>query len=78
VLDLLMPGVDGFEFLAALRRREEGRSVPVVVLTAKDLTAADHGRLRGAIDKVLPKGALSHEQILAELGAVMADRGRRG
>jgi hypothetical protein len=51
--------------------------VPVVVLTAKDLTAADRQRLQGAIEKVLPKGALSREQLLAELSAVMVDYGRR-
>jgi len=78
LLDLLMPGVDGFEFLAALRRQEEGRSVPVVVFTAKDLTADDRGRLQGAIDKVLPKGSLTREQLLAELGAVMAGSARQG
>jgi PAS domain S-box-containing protein len=78
LLDLVMPGVDGFEFLTALRRREGGRSVPVVVLTAKDLTAADQGRLQGAVEKVLPKASLSREQLLAELGVVMAHYERQG
>ena len=68
LLDLLMPGMDGFEFLAELRQREEFRSVPVVVLTAKDLTAADHDRLRGSIEAVLRKGSLGSEQLLAEVG----------
>jgi CheY-like chemotaxis protein len=78
LLDLVMPGVDGFEFLAALRRREEGRSVPVVVLTAKDVTAADHWQLADrAIEKVVPKGSLNREQLLAELGSVLAEHGAR-
>jgi CheY-like chemotaxis protein len=78
LLDLLMPRVDGFEFLAGLRELDEFRSVPVVVLTAKDLTAADHDRLRGSIEAVLRKGSLGSEQLLAEVGAVMAVAGRAG
>jgi CheY-like chemotaxis protein len=78
LLDLLMPRSDGFEFLAEFRQRDEFRSVPVVVLTAKDLTADDHNRLRGATEAVLRKGSLGSEQLLAEVGAVMAAAGRVG
>jgi CheY-like chemotaxis protein len=77
LLDLLMPIMDGFEFLAEFRRREACRSVPVVVMTAKDLTAADRDRLRGSIEAVLGKGLLGSEQVLAEVATVMA-AGRRG
>jgi CheY-like chemotaxis protein len=76
LLDLLMPNMDGFEFLAAFQQREESRSVPVVVLTAKDLTADDQDRLRGSIETVLRKGSLGSEQLLAEVGAAMAAAGR--
>jgi CheY-like chemotaxis protein len=78
LLDLLMPRTDGFEFLAEFRQRDESRSVPVVVLTAKDLTAADHDRLRGSIEAVLRKGSLGSEQLLADVGAVMAAAGGVG
>jgi CheY-like chemotaxis protein len=78
LLDLLMPGVDGFEFLAEFRKRDEFRSVPVVVLTAMDLTDADHERLRGSVETVLRKGPLESEQLLAEVGAAMAAAGRAG
>jgi FOG: CheY-like receiver len=70
--------MDGFEFLAGLREREDCRSVPVVVLTAKNLTADDHARLRGSIEVVLQKGSLGSEQFLAEVGAVMGAAGRAG
>src|SRR5262249_10437261 len=71
LLDLVMPGMDGFEFLVELRRRPEGRSVPAILLTAKDLTAADHERLHGHIEKVLRKGpGPGQEQLLAEVGAI--------
>jgi hypothetical protein len=77
LLDLVMPGMDGFGFLAALQQQEEVRSVPIVVLTAKDLTIADRQRLSGPIEKILQKGSLSHDQLLAEVGAVMTSHSRR-
>jgi CheY-like chemotaxis protein len=76
LLDLLMPEMDGFAFLGELQRRGEGRAVPVVVLTAKDLTAADYQRLGGPIEKILRKGSLGREQLLAEVSAVMAGHNR--
>jgi CheY-like chemotaxis protein len=77
LLDLLMPGMDGFAFLGELQRRAKGRSVPVVVLSAKDLTAEDYQRLDGPIEKILRKGSVGHEQLLAEVSAVMAGYSRR-
>ena len=64
--------MDGFEFLAELQQREEGRSVPVLILTAKELTMVDQQRLQRPIEKVLQKGELGHEQLLAEVRALMA------
>ena len=61
----------------AVLRAGEGRSVPVVVLTAKDLTSADYQRLSGPIEKILRKGALGREQLLAEVSALMAGYDRR-
>jgi signal transduction histidine kinase/CheY-like chemotaxis protein len=67
LLDLLMPEMDGFEFLAELRRHEDWRSIPVVVVTAKDLDAADRIRLNGRVETILQKGAFSREELLGEL-----------
>jgi PAS domain S-box-containing protein len=72
LLDLLMPGMDGFEFSRELGRNPEWSSVPVVVLTAKDLTADDRQRLNGNIDSVLRKGALNPEELLGEIQRAMA------
>ncbi len=63
ILDLMMPKMDGFEFVEHLRKREGGRDIPVVVLTAKDLTEEDRRRLRGAVDNVLQKGDQSGEVV---------------
>jgi CheY-like chemotaxis protein len=50
--------MDGFEFLAELHRREEGHSVPVIILTAKDLTTGDQQRLNRPIERVLQPASL--------------------
>jgi CheY-like chemotaxis protein len=67
LLDLMMPEVDGFHFVAEFRSREEGRDVPVVVITAKDLTADDRRRLQGAVTGVLEKARYSPDDIVAEV-----------
>jgi signal transduction histidine kinase/DNA-binding response OmpR family regulator len=67
LLDLLMPQMNGFEFLAELQSRPEWRSIPVVVVTAKDLTAEEHARLSGRVAEVLRKGAYTRERLLSEV-----------
>jgi len=56
VLDLMMPRIDGFEFLARLRDKPEHDAVPVIVWTMKDLTTDDHKRLHRVAQAVLLKG----------------------
>jgi CheY-like chemotaxis protein len=67
VLDLIMPEMDGFEFLDELRSREGGYGIPVLVVTAKDLTAEDRARLGGYITTVFKKDEVGEEDFLAEL-----------
>jgi CheY-like chemotaxis protein len=55
ILDLLMPEMDGFEFVDELRRRSPLAAIPVIVLTAKDLTANDRSRLQGTVERILHK-----------------------
>jgi CheY-like chemotaxis protein/two-component sensor histidine kinase len=74
LLDLLMPGMDGFAFLDELRKRDQLKELPVVVLTAKDLTEEDHARLNGGVTRVLQKGASGRDDILNELANVLARR----
>ncbi len=63
LLDLMMPVMDGFEFIQQLRSRSTGRDIPVVVHTAKDLTNQDRQRLRGSVDNVLQKGGHTNEVV---------------
>jgi len=67
LLDLMMPVLDGFGFLAELPKRFPGARVPVVVLTAKDLTPEDHARLNGRVARILEKGDLTQFEPIAEL-----------
>ena len=72
VLDLMMPQVDGFEFLDALRHHPEWRDIPVVVVTAKDLTEEDHRRLSGGVERILQKDAPTRDEMLREVSATLA------
>jgi signal transduction histidine kinase/CheY-like chemotaxis protein len=72
LLDLMMPEVDGFQFLEELRKNEATKGLPVIVLTAKTLTAEDRLRLNGSVEKVLQKGALSLQELELELKTLVA------
>lgn len=71
LLDLMMPVMDGFEFVDRLRKTETGRTVPVVVLTARDLTADDRRRLGGQVDRILQKAGLDRENLLGEVRGML-------
>jgi signal transduction histidine kinase/CheY-like chemotaxis protein len=75
LLDLMMPEMDGFEFIAHLRENETWRSIPVVVLTAKDITPEDHLRLQGNVRKVFRKASFSRDELIEEIRAAMEPRG---
>ena len=67
ILDLLMPEMDGFEFLSELKQNRKWQKVPVIVLTAKNLTADDHSRLEGSVEGILQKGEQSTQELLDQL-----------
>jgi CheY-like chemotaxis protein len=72
LLDLMMPEMDGFEFLDELHRGDEWKSIPVIVITARDLTEADLARLNGNVTRVLRKGFSSTEELLAQVSRLVA------
>ncbi|MBX3666117.1 MAG: response regulator, partial [Burkholderiales bacterium] len=71
MLDLMMPEMNGFEFLVEMRARPEWRDIPVLVVTAKDLTAEERDRLNGQVERVMGKGAAELAELLGEIGQVL-------
>jgi signal transduction histidine kinase/CheY-like chemotaxis protein len=64
LLDLMMPGMDGFEVLESMRQRSDWRDIPVIVVTAKDLSHDELAWLRGRTEKVLQKGAYDRAELV--------------
>lgn len=67
LLDLMMPEMDGFQFLEYMQEAGIGRTVPVVVLTAKDLSHDDRQRLSGHVERILAKQATSREELMRQV-----------
>ena len=65
ILDLMMPKMDGFEFLNELRGRPDWQDIPVVVITAKDLTEDDRNRLNGGVERIIQKS--DRDEMLRQL-----------
>jgi CheY-like chemotaxis protein len=64
LLDLMMPEMDGFEFLARLRSTKDGAAIPVIVVTAKQLSAADTAFLKDRVQAVMQKAGNDIDSVL--------------
>ncbi len=73
LLDLLMPKMDGFEFIEALQNLPEPPDLPIIVVTAKDLSPEDHRRLNGYVEAIMQKGAFSNEELLARVRRALSE-----
>ena len=73
VLDLMMPEMDGFEFIIHLRQHKVCATIPVVVVTARDITVEDRLWLSHRVDSVFQKGAYNRDELLADLRALLAN-----
>ncbi|MDX1601246.1 MAG: pyridoxal-phosphate dependent enzyme, partial [Anaerolineales bacterium] len=71
ILDLMMPEMDGFEVLEQLRERSETARIPVIVVTAKNLTREEKERLEGRISRLMMKGDFLTEDLIAEISKVL-------
>jgi GAF domain-containing protein/DNA-binding response OmpR family regulator/anti-sigma regulatory factor (Ser/Thr protein kinase) len=80
ILDLMMPKMDGFEFLDELRSRPHWRDIPVVVITAKDLTDEDRDRLNGGVERIIQKSDRDEmlRQLSREIGKCLKRQAVRG
>ncbi len=67
LLDLMMPEMDGFEFLTELRSLPNTNQIPIIVVTGADLTDDDHHYLNGGVERILSKTAYSEGELLAEI-----------
>ena len=67
LLDLMMPVMDGFEFVMEMRKLNASNAIPIVVVTAKDLTEEDRRRLNGDVVGLIEKGGVGRDAMLAQL-----------
>ncbi|MGD2148603.1 MAG: response regulator, partial [Anaerolineae bacterium] len=71
ILDLMMPEVDGFAVLEYVKSDAATRSIPVVVVTAKNLTETDRQRLSHRVEGLILKGVLKQEELLEEMATAL-------
>ena len=72
LLDLMMPRVDGFEFLRRFRQNPDLDDVPVVVITAKELSAEEKTFLNSSVNEILTKGSLDRDRLLEDVRRLVA------
>ena len=73
LLDLMMPEMDGFEFLTQMRQKPEWRAIPVVVMTAYDIGAEERRRLNGSVETIIKKAGDTREALQHQLRDFLTD-----
>ena len=74
LLDLMMPGLTGFDVVEALRDKEATRSIPIMVLTAKELTDVDKSALNGQVSAIFQRNSVAGTELTAWLRSIVAKR----
>ena len=74
LLDLMMPEMDGIEFVERLRASERNHSIPVLVVTAKEITPVDRQRLSGGVQAILQKGSVDLTELVSQTRALLSSR----
>ncbi|MEP6714940.1 MAG: response regulator [Terriglobia bacterium] len=77
LLDLMMPRMDGFQFLDELHLHPEWKDVPVLVITAKELTSEEREKLNGNVSRVLQKGSYEKQELVEQVSLMVASRIRK-
>lgn len=71
LLDLMMPEMDGFELAKRLKQHPQWQKIPIIIITAKDLSWEDRQRLNGQVEKIMQKGAYTHQALLQEIRSLL-------
>lgn len=66
-LDLLMPEVDGFDFIGEIQKKEDWKSIPIIIVTSKDLTQEDYLKLNSHVKTVIRKGGSEADRLFEEI-----------
>jgi DNA-binding response OmpR family regulator len=75
ILDLMMPGINGFEVVETLKEHDESKFIPIFILSAKILTEKDKKQLRGNVVQVMEKNAFNHGRFVNEVRRVLMNYG---
>jgi len=75
LLDLMMPVMDGFEFVMHYRKLEGFGKTPIIVVTAKDLDQSEREKLLGGVERIVEKGALTRQQLLTTIRGLVSQHG---
>ena len=73
LIDLLMPEMDGFEVIQRVKANPKWRDIPIIVVTAKDLTHADLGFLHKSVDRIIQKSGLAREGLMKEVQGLLRE-----
>lgn len=76
LLDLMMPVMDGFRFVEQVQQNPAWQTLPIVVMTAKDLTTKDRARLNGTVQQILDKSSCRSEELVEEIRRQLSARTR--
>jgi PAS domain S-box-containing protein len=74
VLDLMMPDVTGFDVVEALNEDASTASIPIIIVTAKEITTADRGRLGHRVSSIMEKASFTHDRFVTEVRRAMLGR----
>jgi PAS domain S-box-containing protein len=72
LLDLEMPRMDGLTFAHEIRTHEDWRTIPIVVITAKDLSAEERLKLKGYVQRIVEKGRYTRDELMAEIRKLLS------
>jgi len=73
LLDLLMPVMDGFEFLHKIKGMDKWQNIPIIVITSKDLTTSDYSFLTANVDRIIQKGKYTRKELIKQIDTAIKE-----